>query len=164
MMTSVLRDSLGGNCMTTMIATLSLEKRNIDVRCFFFPEILVLSVCASLWDGVDGPGWVSVFSAGLGYAFRGKDAARVQSLGLCASSEIPPFENWVHIARDGLQETSYTCFGRPAYGLFTLARDLREETHQLLLTHSSPGCLDALETSPRCEPRRVPEPNARTPW
>ncbi|XP_054210551.1 kinesin-like protein KIF6 isoform X8 [Homo sapiens] len=31
MMTSVLRDSLGGNCMTTMIATLSLEKRNLDV-------------------------------------------------------------------------------------------------------------------------------------
>lgn len=31
-MTSVLRDSLGGNCVTTMIATLSLEKRNIDVR------------------------------------------------------------------------------------------------------------------------------------
>ncbi|NP_001275950.1 kinesin-like protein KIF6 isoform 3 [Homo sapiens] len=30
MMTSVLRDSLGGNCMTTMIATLSLEKRNLD--------------------------------------------------------------------------------------------------------------------------------------
>lgn len=31
MMTSVLRDSLGGNCMTTMIATCSLEKSNIDV-------------------------------------------------------------------------------------------------------------------------------------
>ncbi|KAJ1068459.1 hypothetical protein K5549_005155 [Capra hircus] len=31
MMTSVLRDSLGGNCMTTMVATLSLEKRNIDM-------------------------------------------------------------------------------------------------------------------------------------
>lgn len=30
MMTSVLRDSLGGNCMTTMIATCSIEKRNID--------------------------------------------------------------------------------------------------------------------------------------
>ncbi|XP_010180813.1 PREDICTED: kinesin-like protein KIF6, partial [Mesitornis unicolor] len=30
MMTSVLRDSLGGNCMTTMIATLSIDKRNID--------------------------------------------------------------------------------------------------------------------------------------
>ncbi|XP_070179968.1 kinesin-like protein KIF6 isoform X2 [Littorina saxatilis] len=30
MMTSVLRDSLGGNCMTTMIATCSLEKRNMD--------------------------------------------------------------------------------------------------------------------------------------
>nr|XP_022332099.1 kinesin-like protein KIF6 [Crassostrea virginica] len=30
MMTSVLRDSLGGNCMTTMIATCSVEKRNVD--------------------------------------------------------------------------------------------------------------------------------------
>ncbi|XP_076441935.1 kinesin-like protein KIF6 [Babylonia areolata] len=30
MMTSVLRDSLGGNCMTTMIATCSMEKRNMD--------------------------------------------------------------------------------------------------------------------------------------
>ncbi|KAM9563762.1 kinesin-like protein KIF6 isoform 1-T1 [Guaruba guarouba] len=30
MMTSVLRDSLGGNCMTTMIAMLSIDKRNID--------------------------------------------------------------------------------------------------------------------------------------
>ncbi|KAK2878656.1 hypothetical protein Q8A67_019447 [Cirrhinus molitorella] len=28
MMTSVLRDSLGGNCMTTMIATVSVERRN----------------------------------------------------------------------------------------------------------------------------------------
>lgn len=31
MMTSVLRDSLGGNCMTSMIATCSIEKKNIDV-------------------------------------------------------------------------------------------------------------------------------------
>ena len=31
MMTSVLRDSLGGNCMTTMIATCSVEKKNLDV-------------------------------------------------------------------------------------------------------------------------------------
>ncbi|XP_067680992.1 kinesin-like protein KIF6 [Haliotis asinina] len=30
MMTSVLRDSLGGNCMTTMIATCSVDKKNID--------------------------------------------------------------------------------------------------------------------------------------
>ncbi|XP_067222984.1 kinesin-like protein KIF6 [Chanodichthys erythropterus] len=29
MMTSVLRDSLGGNCMTTMIATVSVERKNI---------------------------------------------------------------------------------------------------------------------------------------
>ena len=31
MMTSVLRDSLGGNCMTTMIATVSVENKNVDV-------------------------------------------------------------------------------------------------------------------------------------
>ncbi|XP_070835582.1 kinesin-like protein KIF6 [Chaetodon trifascialis] len=30
MLTSVLRDSLGGNCMTTMIATMSADKRNLD--------------------------------------------------------------------------------------------------------------------------------------
>ncbi|XP_076605030.1 kinesin-like protein KIF6 [Chaetodon auriga] len=30
MLTSVLRDSLGGNCMTTMIATMSVDKRNLD--------------------------------------------------------------------------------------------------------------------------------------
>ncbi|KAI5618808.1 kinesin-like protein KIF6 [Silurus asotus] len=30
MMTSVLRDSLGGNCMTTMIAMVSAEKKNVD--------------------------------------------------------------------------------------------------------------------------------------
>ena len=34
LMTSVLRDSLGGNCMTTMIATCSVEKANIDVCSF----------------------------------------------------------------------------------------------------------------------------------
>lgn len=32
MLTSVLRDSLGGNCMTTMIATLAVDKKNLDVR------------------------------------------------------------------------------------------------------------------------------------
>jgi kinesin family protein 6/9 len=39
MMTSVLRDSLGGNCMTTMIATCSVDKRNIEVRKFSFSFI-----------------------------------------------------------------------------------------------------------------------------
>uniref|UniRef100_A0A667XS17 Kinesin-like protein n=1 Tax=Myripristis murdjan TaxID=586833 RepID=A0A667XS17_9TELE len=32
MMTSVLRDSLGGNCMTTMIATVSVDRMNLGVR------------------------------------------------------------------------------------------------------------------------------------
>jgi hypothetical protein len=32
MMTAVLRDSLGGNCKTTMIATLSADRSNVDVR------------------------------------------------------------------------------------------------------------------------------------
>jgi kinesin family protein 6/9 len=37
MMTSVLRDSLGGNCMTSMIATCAIDKRNIEVtKSFFF--------------------------------------------------------------------------------------------------------------------------------
>lgn len=57
-----------------MVATLSLEKRNIDVRLVLLSRDLSLTECASLWDGADGPGWVSVFSAGLGCAFRGKDA------------------------------------------------------------------------------------------
>ena len=35
MMTSVLRDSLGGNCMTTMIATCSIERTNIDVSLLY---------------------------------------------------------------------------------------------------------------------------------
>lgn len=48
MMTSVLRDSLGGNCMTTMIATLSLEKRNIDVCWPFFLELSVWVINVSL--------------------------------------------------------------------------------------------------------------------
>ena len=34
MMTSVLRDSLGGNCMTTMIANCSVDRANIDVSSF----------------------------------------------------------------------------------------------------------------------------------
>lgn len=38
MMTSVLRDSLGGNCVTTMIATLSIDKRNIDVCYSYFQQ------------------------------------------------------------------------------------------------------------------------------
>lgn len=36
MMTSVLRDSLGGNCMTTMIATCSVESKNFFVRCYHY--------------------------------------------------------------------------------------------------------------------------------
>lgn len=31
MMTSILRDSLGGNCKTTMIATVAVEDQLIDV-------------------------------------------------------------------------------------------------------------------------------------
>lgn len=34
MMTSVLRDSLGGNCKTTMIATVAVEDELIDVSIF----------------------------------------------------------------------------------------------------------------------------------
>ena len=48
MMTSVLRDSLGGNCMTTMIATCSVEKKNIDVIIILFFFILIIEVISKL--------------------------------------------------------------------------------------------------------------------
>lgn len=42
---------------------------------------LSLSFYASLWDGVEGPGWVYIFSTGLGYAFRGEDPPEFIALG-----------------------------------------------------------------------------------
>ncbi|XP_036024021.1 kinesin-like protein KIF6 [Onychomys torridus] len=56
MMTSVLRDSLGGNCMTTMIATLSLEKRNIDESistCRFAQRVALIRNEAVLNEEID---------------------------------------------------------------------------------------------------------------
>ncbi|XP_034283909.1 kinesin-like protein KIF6 isoform X2 [Pantherophis guttatus] len=56
MMTSVLRDSLGGNCMTTMIATLSVEKRNIDESistCRFAQRVAVIKNEAILNEEID---------------------------------------------------------------------------------------------------------------
>ena len=44
MMTSVLRDSLGGNCMTTMIATCSVDKRNIEVNQLIFFNLFICFV------------------------------------------------------------------------------------------------------------------------
>uniref|UniRef100_A0A8C5KQ72 Kinesin-like protein n=1 Tax=Jaculus jaculus TaxID=51337 RepID=A0A8C5KQ72_JACJA len=56
MMTSVLRDSLGGNCMTTMIATLSLEKRNIGESistCRFAQRVALIKNEAVLNEEID---------------------------------------------------------------------------------------------------------------
>ncbi|XP_044142517.1 kinesin-like protein KIF6 isoform X2 [Bufo gargarizans] len=56
MMTSVLRDSLGGNCMTTMIATLSLEKKNIDESistCRFAQRVALIKNEAVLNEEID---------------------------------------------------------------------------------------------------------------
>ncbi|XP_038616796.1 kinesin-like protein KIF6 [Tachyglossus aculeatus] len=56
MMTSVLRDSLGGNCMTTMIATLSLERRNIDESistCRFAQRVALIRNEAVLNEEID---------------------------------------------------------------------------------------------------------------
>uniref|UniRef100_A0A8D1K1V8 Kinesin-like protein n=1 Tax=Sus scrofa TaxID=9823 RepID=A0A8D1K1V8_PIG len=56
MMTSVLRDSLGGNCMTTMIATLSVEKRNIDESistCRFAQRVALIKNEAVLNEEID---------------------------------------------------------------------------------------------------------------
>ena len=44
MMTSVLRDSLGGNCMTTMIATCSAERKNMDVIISYIKIALLKAI------------------------------------------------------------------------------------------------------------------------
>ncbi|XP_011403132.1 PREDICTED: kinesin-like protein KIF6 [Amphimedon queenslandica] len=56
MMTSVLRDSLGGNCMTSMIATLSIEKTNIEESistCRFSQRVALIKNEALLNEEVD---------------------------------------------------------------------------------------------------------------
>ncbi|XP_064621480.1 kinesin-like protein KIF6 [Lineus longissimus] len=56
MMTSVLRDSLGGNCMTTMIATCSVEKKNIDETistCRFAQRVALIKNDAILNEELD---------------------------------------------------------------------------------------------------------------
>ncbi|KAM6973293.1 kinesin-like protein KIF6 [Aplochiton taeniatus] len=56
MMTSVLRDSLGGNCMTTMIATVSVDKRDIDESistCRFAQRVALIKNEALLNEELD---------------------------------------------------------------------------------------------------------------
>ncbi|XP_065536100.1 kinesin-like protein KIF6 isoform X2 [Lathamus discolor] len=56
MMTSVLRDSLGGNCMTIMIATLSIDKRNIYESistCRFAQRVALIKNEAVLNEEID---------------------------------------------------------------------------------------------------------------
>ncbi|KAK2843671.1 hypothetical protein Q7C36_011886 [Tachysurus vachellii] len=56
MMTSVLRDSLGGNCMTTMIAMVSVEKRNVDESistCRFAQRVAMIKTEALLNEELD---------------------------------------------------------------------------------------------------------------
>ncbi|CAM4649889.1 unnamed protein product [Leuciscus chuanchicus] len=56
MMTSVLRDSLGGNCMTTMIATVSVERRNIAESmstCRFAQRVALIKNDALLNEELD---------------------------------------------------------------------------------------------------------------
>ncbi|XP_072103617.1 kinesin-like protein KIF6 isoform X2 [Mobula birostris] len=56
MMTSVLRDSLGGNCMTTMVATLSVDKKNLEESistCRFAQRVALIKNEAILNEEVD---------------------------------------------------------------------------------------------------------------
>ncbi|KAI9206079.1 kinesin family member 6 [Polychytrium aggregatum] len=56
MMTSVLRDSLGGNCKTTMIATLAVEDQLIDESistCRFAQRVALISNKATLNEEID---------------------------------------------------------------------------------------------------------------
>uniref|UniRef100_I3KU30 Kinesin family member 6 n=1 Tax=Oreochromis niloticus TaxID=8128 RepID=I3KU30_ORENI len=56
MLTSVLRDSLGGNCMTTMIATMAVERRNLEESistCRFAQRVAVIKNEAILNEELD---------------------------------------------------------------------------------------------------------------
>eukprot|EP00042_Codosiga_hollandica_P045025 m.451625 g.451625 ORF g.451625 m.451625 type:complete len:829 (+) comp56919_c0_seq9:72-2558(+) len=56
LMTSVLRDSLGGNCLTTMIATMSGEKGNVDESistCRFAQRVALIKNDVSLNEELD---------------------------------------------------------------------------------------------------------------
>lgn len=56
MMTSMLRDSLGGNCLTSMVATVALEKRNIDESistCRFAQRVALIKNDAVCNEEVD---------------------------------------------------------------------------------------------------------------
>ncbi|XP_046848638.1 kinesin-like protein KIF6 isoform X2 [Xenia sp. Carnegie-2017] len=56
LLTSVLRDSLGGNCRTTMIATLSVDRRNIDETistCRFAQRVAMIKNDAVLNEEID---------------------------------------------------------------------------------------------------------------
>nr|XP_057946506.1 kinesin-like protein KIF6 [Doryrhamphus excisus] len=56
MLTSVLRDSLGGNCMTTMIATMAVDKTNLDESistCRFAQRVAIIKNEAVLNEELD---------------------------------------------------------------------------------------------------------------
>ncbi|XP_054652448.1 kinesin-like protein KIF6 isoform X2 [Dunckerocampus dactyliophorus] len=56
MLTSVLRDSLGGNCMTTMIATVAVDKTNLDESistCRFAQRVAIIKNEAVLNEELD---------------------------------------------------------------------------------------------------------------
>ncbi|XP_058470449.1 kinesin-like protein KIF6 [Solea solea] len=56
MLTSVLRDSLGGNCMTTMIATMAIDKRNLDESistCRFAQRVALIKNEAMINEELD---------------------------------------------------------------------------------------------------------------
>ncbi|XP_054894080.1 kinesin-like protein KIF6 isoform X2 [Poeciliopsis prolifica] len=56
MLTSVLRDSLGGNCMTTMIANMAVDKRNLDESistCRFAQRVALIKNEAKLNEELD---------------------------------------------------------------------------------------------------------------
>lgn len=56
MMTSVLRDSLGGNCMTSMIATCSLDRKNLDESistCRFAQRVAMIKNDVLLNEEID---------------------------------------------------------------------------------------------------------------
>lgn len=96
MLTSVLRDSLGGNCMTTMIATLAVEKRNLDVstvylqpcsdRIFYLIEYYIYILYS---DRLETNSKVRVFSCFFSFL---KDSSKLFPL-TCSDILLPPSIN-----------------------------------------------------------------------
>eukprot|EP00041_Stephanoeca_diplocostata_P016172 m.315831 g.315831 ORF g.315831 m.315831 type:complete len:798 (+) comp20281_c0_seq2:165-2558(+) len=92
LLTSVLRDSLGGNCMTTMIATVNVQRGNIDESistCRFAQRVAMIQNTATLNEEVDPSVLISRLKAEVE---RLKAELALATGGVPATEPLPPEE------------------------------------------------------------------------